>query len=423
VSLIEHYVTADGADTYANSTNPATPCSLATALAGAGQGDRINVKAGAYSQGTVTMPGGTAVDPIVWRGYYSTIGDLDNLGRSAAGALVTTNMPDITITATWTPAPFCVLQNLDITGALSSALIASSTNDGWIMESCRIINTQNNAAASCVQGDDMCAAVNCDFQCTGAAHGFLLDSDNSVVIQSCRFQVVADKPCVQCQTGFINDSLFIGNAAAGTGIAVQASATVSLVLSNCTFYSLAAALTYPNAAGQNIPIVINCHATDCTVLFNNLYSATDEAYVVEYRNRTRDCGAPATRTGFVNAILAGEVTTDTGGIETDCNDAGSGDFRLISAAPGFGAGPFPAQHIGACPPPSPTIPAVANVWNGTAYGYYGALTGTKRASSIANCEAGNIKDDVVIDDVTGTYAGGGSGGLLVHPGMNGGCNG
>lgn len=51
------------------------------------------------------------------------------------------------------------------------------------------------------------------------------------------------------------------------------------------------------------------------------------------------------------------------------------------------------------------LPAAADVWNGVDRG--DGTNGTKRASSITNCEAGNIKATVVIDDVTGTYGGGG----------------
>lgn len=53
------------------------------------------------------------------------------------------------------------------------------------------------------------------------------------------------------------------------------------------------------------------------------------------------------------------------------------------------------------------FPATSDVWNGVSYAA-AALTGAKRASSIANCSAGNVKSGVVIDDVTGSYAGGGS---------------
>jgi hypothetical protein len=49
-------------------------------------------------------------------------------------------------------------------------------------------------------------------------------------------------------------------------------------------------------------------------------------------------------------------------------------------------------------------PANSAVWNGVAVGV-SPRTGTKRASSIANCSAGNIRRGVAIDDVTGTYGG------------------
>lgn len=52
-----------------------------------------------------------------------------------------------------------------------------------------------------------------------------------------------------------------------------------------------------------------------------------------------------------------------------------------------------------------TLPAEANTWYGSgAYGVGGnGSTPSKRASSIANCSAGNVKDGVSIDDVAGTF--------------------
>lgn len=51
-----------------------------------------------------------------------------------------------------------------------------------------------------------------------------------------------------------------------------------------------------------------------------------------------------------------------------------------------------------------TDPGVANVWTGVTYKIADvAKTGTKRASSITNCVAGNIKVSITIDDVLGTY--------------------
>lgn len=67
-------------------------------------------------------------------------------------------------------------------------------------------------------------------------------------------------------------------------------------------------------------------------------------------------------------------------------------------------------------------PNTNTVWTGTTYGVAGGTSGTKRASSITNCEAGNVKKDVAIDDVTGTYEAAGGGawpliGGLCHGGI------
>jgi hypothetical protein len=52
-------------------------------------------------------------------------------------------------------------------------------------------------------------------------------------------------------------------------------------------------------------------------------------------------------------------------------------------------------------------PDPSEVWNTATFGAYGLTAGTKRASSITNCSAGNIKSGVAIDDVTGSYDCGG----------------
>jgi len=55
--------------------------------------------------------------------------------------------------------------------------------------------------------------------------------------------------------------------------------------------------------------------------------------------------------------------------------------------------------------PALTLPAVGDVWHDTGqYGLAGSLlTPEMVGSDIANLEAGNIVDGIVIDDVTGTY--------------------
>ena len=59
-------------------------------------------------------------------------------------------------------------------------------------------------------------------------------------------------------------------------------------------------------------------------------------------------------------------------------------------------------------------PANSAVWHGVAVGV-SPRVGTKVGSSIANCSAGNVKNGVVIDDVTGSYTGSGGGGEGTYP--------
>jgi hypothetical protein len=70
---------------------------------------------------------------------------------------------------------------------------------------------------------------------------------------------------------------------------------------------------------------------------------------------------------------------------------------VLSTAPDYGVG-------GTGGAKTATLPAANTVWHtASAFGVGGTgSTPSKVASSIANCSAGNLKKDVVIDDVTGT---------------------
>lgn len=428
-AITEKYVTADAGG--GGNGSSGTPWTLAEAIAGATAGMRVNVKAGAYSVGTSTLPTGTAADPIWFRGYNDTIGGLDGQTRTAATGLVNTaNMPAITITGLWTPGAFCILQNLNITGALSSALIGSTTIDDCYFVNCSITNTQSNSGARAVQCDDRTKAINCDFTCTQSSHASVVDCDNSAMFYACRFKSASTSACLSTNfTASVGDCVFYGNAGS-TGIDLVATNTDLTTIRGCTFYGIGTCIQTVNAAVVGMVVISNCHATDATKWIDNLYAATDNIVVFEFCNRTRDIGTM--RTGVDQGCLAAEVTTDGGGAETDYSSAGTGDFRLIYGAPGKSAGLMPNVDCGALQrventfpaagnvllgsgtygdvlsvtTPSLTLPSAANVWYGS--GTYGnpssPVTPTKRASSITNCSAGNIKLSVVIDDVTGTYA-------------------
>lgn len=347
MAFTERYVTVAGAGAH-DGTSEANAWTFAEMIAATPAAEtRVNIKAGSYSEGVTTLPAlGTAVQPIILRGYNSTIGDLDGQGRATTDqTLTTTNMPDITITGIWTPSAFCFLQNLDITGALSSALIGSNAADSWGMTNCRVTNTQNNASARCLQIDNNGQLVNCDFVCTGAAHAALVDADVGLVIIGCRFTPTAGNECVSMDNGVVCKSVFSGGSI-HLRILTPSVGTTNII-SDCTFYAATtAAIQLPNSApAATPPLIVNNHVTDCAKYLDGLYTATDDTPVIELWNRTRDNTTP--RTGILSAVLGGEVTTDTGAAATDYTDAASGDFELIDTAAGYATGMIPFQDIGA----------------------------------------------------------------------------
>ncbi len=344
MAFTERYVTVAGAGAH-NGTSEAdawTFAEMITALGGVGTGIRVNMKSGTYSEGSTTLPAGAANAPFVLRGYDATIGDLDNLGRNADGTLNTTGMPDITITALWFPSIWMVLQNLDITGALSSALIGSANTDLWSMISCRVINTQNNASARTIQGDNDCSLINCDLECTGAAHASVVDVDLNAYLFMCRLVGTSSSSLVTCDSAEIMSNVFVGNSS-NVGITLQGASTLFRIVQN-TFYNLTTAVSLPNALNALAYVFINNICTDSGAWINSLYSGTATVAIFECNNRTRDVTTLLTGT---ESVQLGAVTTDTGGPDTDYVNAAAGNLRLIPTSPAVGVGMTPYIDIGA----------------------------------------------------------------------------
>lgn len=309
------------------------PWTLAEGYANAVATNSVNIKSdGAYSIGADTITNaGTIFDLIRFRGYNSTIGDLENPGRNSDGTINKTGFPAITNTGILTPNAFVIFQNLAITGALSSALIGSTLIDSFNILECEIINTQNNSSARVLQADNYWNLINSDFECTGAAHDTMLDTDIEVTMKACRLKSNANG-AIRYISGTIVGNLFIGDGSS-VAISLLLRANNPVRIWDNTFYNWGTDIQFNNgAAATFIPTVLNNHATDSTKYIDDLYVATDLTPIIEMNNRTRDNTTP--RTGVGDGVNSGEVTTDTGGAETDYTNAGSDDLSLISAAPG-----------------------------------------------------------------------------------------
>lgn len=336
MAFTEKYASVAGAGAH-DGTSEANAWTMAEAITnGTTAGWRVNFKTGSYSQGAATIPSGTASGQIVWRAYNSTIGDLDTLARNSDGTINVTNFPTLTITGTLVLGAHQCLQNFDVTGALSTHLLGGTANDNWCVERCRITNTQNNAAARCLVGDNECALIDSDLYCSGASHASPFDTDDNMFVWGCRFRGTAATALAIINNGVIGRSLFYGNASS-VGIQFNSAigAAVMHRITGCTFYGIGTGITFPNATPVGTAACINNHVTDCSKWIDNLHSATLAISVYESYNRLRDVTTPLTG---VETIKVGEITTDTGGKETDYVDADNGNFYLISGAPGRGTG-------------------------------------------------------------------------------------
>jgi len=298
--------------------------------------ERTNVQSDAgYSLGADAFTNvGTVFDFIVMRGYNTTIGDLEGQGRNSDGTLDTTNFPAITLTGLLNPSAFCFVQNLAFTGALNSALIGNNNTDNFGIISCELINTTSGANARCVQLDNNCTFINSDFECSGTTHNIIVDLDIEPTVFGCRFEVTANGAITSIRGSFIGN-VFIGD---GSSVAIdfQSRSSPPLEVIGNTIFDWGTAIQFINTAPVTNVHIINNHVTDCTNYINDLHSATDSTPIFEFNTRTRDNTTP--RTGVGDGFNVSEVTTDTGGSETDYTNAAAGDLSLIIGAPGVDAG-------------------------------------------------------------------------------------
>lgn len=342
------YVTVSGAGAH-DGTSEANAWSWAEMIAeGAGTGppaeSLVNAKKGSFSEGTHTLPSnGTSQAPVLIRGYNTSPDDLDTLGRANTGELVTTNFPTMTITGALAASSSCIMQNFILTGALSSKLIAGAAADRAGFVSCSFLNTQNNASAGCLRLDDNSYLLNCDFECSGAAHSIVVDLDRESQVHGCRFKGVADATLLQTQSIECSDLVLWNTAGVGRGILFDVAVAAHSLVRSSTFYNLDEAVQFSNNAHTGNMTFLNNHVTDCGKWLENLNATPILCY--EGWTRIRDVTTP--RTSILQVQCGPIITTDTGGASTDYTDAANGDFRLISGAPGYGTGMIPHSDIGA----------------------------------------------------------------------------
>lgn len=334
MAFTEKYVRADAAgggngttDTNSGANGAWT---LAEAIAAYAAGQRLNVKSGVGTYANTTTSrtfatAGTTTAPIVWRGFVTTIGDIDSNNALTKPAI------------TFTTGRFIVsaihqtFQNLDISGAATAgAQVSSQGGLGPVrFVRCRMENTGANAASSAL---NMQTASNTTFleDCwlkapTSATR--CIDAARGVTMLGCVTQggAIGVDFNTNATTLTVFGCVFFGQ----TGAAIKASIATGRVLVNgCSIYA-------PGGAGVEfsaLPSAESAHVCNCLFSLCGTYdihnsTGTDTNLILRSNNLSH---APtlAHELGFGDSP---DHFPQTDSSSPFTNAAGS-DFSLVSTS-------------------------------------------------------------------------------------------
>lgn len=167
MSFTERYCSVAGGGAH-DGTTEADAWTLAEAITNYAAGHRINVKAGTYANTTTSRTlgtNGTTTSPVWWRGYNTTIGDIDTNN--------TLTKPAITFTTGQLAVSgnYHLVSNLDISGAQTTngQLRLVTGSKIWI-DRCRVECTSANSAGRAVSAAaNSSAFTRCWFKSTSSA--------------------------------------------------------------------------------------------------------------------------------------------------------------------------------------------------------------------------------------------------------------
>lgn len=322
----------------------------ATARLGAVAGNVLFLT-GTFSPGADTFScAGTATNPIQVMGYGTIRGD-GYLGRTATTGklLITTNFPTYTYTATnrlnASGATFTIFEtmNIAVAGAGVSNYAATIATDA-VMARCVITNPSTNTAAGGISMSSRGIVHNCDVLMTGASGGATAAGISAVTATRVTANYIrmsqsssAGPAILQTASGIAAFNTIIGNG--GTvGIYVSNTAGVPAILYNTIVGFVDGVGVITGTTGMQF--IVGNMLTDNTSNAINFADAGAAGFIAN--NRRRDVTTITNGTNWVLATSFSEVTTDTGGPETDYVDSSNQDYRLIVGSPATSAA-FPAS--------------------------------------------------------------------------------
>lgn len=327
-------------------------------LGGAG-GNRYNFLGSIARAGTAdTISGsGSTNAPVIIRGYASSIGD-GYLGRTNANnGLIPTNLGVVTYTGTGgltVSGSYIVFESLSISGAKNGAQIGV-TGSAVSFRGCVLSNATSGSGGIVLSGTTGSGLTvqNCDLTLSngGNAGSFCLSFAQNFRLIGSRITSSSHGVKVANAPGDIIFNQIYG--CAGYGI-TNANTTVggsTCVLGNTIAGCTNDAIAIVGNTAAMMTIVDNC-ITDNSGYGINAGNVGNIVFISNNRTRDNTGGAINAASDWFSAMGWGEVTTDTGGPETDYTNVSITDYRLISASPAVGVGLPLYYSLGAVQPQS-----------------------------------------------------------------------
>jgi len=353
MARVERYVTRTAAGGGAGTSGD--PWTLSEAMANAAAGDTINIHhdGTAYSlaEDFNFITAGTATNPILWRGYKTTIGD-GFLGFGTDGRLVTTNMPQIGFTTSAYSATidqaYNHFQSLRIESSRTSSALNFNSN-GSSAIACKIVNTAANASGHAIGAfNNFTRAIFCDADQTGATGGAAaLYANGADIFYGCRAESLSGPAArsaysygmpawfhcllVNSVKGFEMVATLAGGFSNIVGCTIQGNSGNGIDIAAA---AIGGVFIHNNMITDNGGYAIDTNGAACVV----------QAGGNRYRDNT---SGDYNATSDWLSLDFNPTTTDTGGEETDYEDAPGGNFSLIYGSPGE-AGSARGLNIGAC---------------------------------------------------------------------------
>lgn len=331
----ERYVRADAAGGGDGTTNTNSGANGAwtfdEAITNAAAGQRINIKSGTYSYSAVKTiaNAGSATTPIWWRGFNSTIGDLDS-------ATAETNFPVFAFSGA---ANYFAISSTAAFNWFSCLKVSSAVTTSGV--GCFYINAPNCRAWK-IHSTGTAADADCKPIWVGSA------GDNSIVA-CCYGKNTNTTSGLAIMGGTTNaPAMFIGNYCEGgeRGIVVSSNSTVcfnvinnpatyGILLANVSSWAHNNSVYSAGTAGIYVSATILCGA------FNNILSECGIG--IDAASGSETCLMAGHNLYHGNSTDVGNLFEDYefGGV-TDASspfvDAAGGDFRIKSTSNGKGAG-------------------------------------------------------------------------------------